>query len=96
MYDKFRQINRFLEIIEDGVRDYPYDHLNIIDFGCGKSYLTFILYYYFAEIKNERADRRTCSERGRDQNCNLAAEKYGYHNLHFELGTSTAIRHRFR
>lgn len=30
------------------------------------------------------------------KNCNLAAEKYGYHNLHFELGTSTAIRHRFR
>ena len=33
MYDKFRQINRFLEIIEDGVQDYPYNHLNIIDFG---------------------------------------------------------------
>ena len=52
MYDKYKQINRFLEMEEDVVKGYPNkEHMHIIDFGCGKSYLTFILYYYLTECK---------------------------------------------
>lgn len=56
-YDKFKQINKFLEIVEDIYGNFEgKKKLKIIDFGCGKSYLTFALYYYLTQIKNLEAD----------------------------------------
>ena len=42
-YDKYKQINRFIEIVDDAFREYKKDEVTILDFGCGKSYLTFII-----------------------------------------------------
>ena len=51
-FDKFRQINRFLEFIEDILPQLDRDkEVTILDFGCGKSYLTFAMYYYLHELK---------------------------------------------
>ncbi len=88
MQDKFRQINRFVEMVEEGVACLPKDGtVHILDFGCGKSYLTFILYYYFTEIK-KRDVRITGLDLKEDviRKCNQAAEKYGYEGLHFQIG----------
>ena len=87
-YDKFRQINRYLELIEDILDRLPSDGtIRIIDFGCGKSYLTFAMYYYLHEMQG-----RDIQVTGLDlksdviKNCNALAEKLGYDKLHFEQG----------
>ena len=87
-YDKFRQINRFLEFIEDIWPLLPKDRpVHIIDFGCGKSYLTFAMYYYLHELKHY--DVRII---GLDlkadviAHCQNLAEEYGYEKLSFLTG----------
>jgi SAM-dependent methyltransferase len=87
MYDKYRQINRFLEILDDELTHYRGDTLNVIDFGCGKSYLTFVLYYYLTQIRHLHVQMIGLDlKKDVIAKCNAAARKYGYEGLHFELG----------
>lgn len=88
-YDKFKQINRYLEFVEDILEKLPKDRtVNILDFGCGKSYLTFALYYFLRELRGYQVNII-----GLDLKadviaiCNNLSQKYGYEkNLKFCVG----------
>lgn len=89
-YDKYKQINRFIELIDDAVGSSGLEEMTILDFGCGKSYLTFILYYYLVEKRGMRAHiigydlKADVVER-----CNGIAAKYGYSGLEFHVADVT-------
>lgn len=87
-YDKFRKINRFLEYIEDILPKLDKEReLTIIDFGCGKSYLTFAMYYYLKELKGYNI-RIIGLDLKADviEHCNELRTRYGYDKLDFYVG----------
>ena len=93
-YDKFRQINRFLEFIQDIVENLPKGReLTIVDFGCGKSYLTFAMYHYLKVMKGF-----DISVIGLDLKedviayCNELKDKYGYEKMSFTTGDIASYR----
>ncbi len=87
-YDKYKQINRFLEFVEDILPELPQGReITLLDFGCGKSYLTFAVYYYLKVLK--QYDLRVIGLDLKEdviEHCNNLKEKYGYEKLQFLKG----------
>lgn len=86
--DKFKQINRFLEIVEDTLKNFDFaKKMEVIDFGCGKSYLTFALYYYLTFIKKFQVTL-TGIDLKQDviRDCQELTKRLQYNDLHFVLG----------
>ena len=83
-YDKYKQINRFIELIDHEFKNSQEKQITILDFGCGKSYLTFFVYYYFVEVKKMNA-KIIGYDLKEDvvAHCNQIAKKYNYNNLEF-------------
>lgn len=93
-YDKYRQINRFLEFIEDILPELDSTReQTIIDFGCGKSYLTFAVYYYLKVLKGMNI-RIIGLDLKEDviKECNRLAKKYGYEKLEFHVGDIASFK----
>ena len=86
-YNKFRQINRFLEILNDSLPAIDKDTVKIIDFGCGKSYLTFAVYYYLVKKLGKKVDITGLDlKENVIRDCNKIANELGYNGLEFKLG----------
>ena len=84
MFDKFKQINRFVETLDDVLKRFEGKQITVLDFGCGKSYLTFIIYHYLVNIR--KLDAKIIGYDLKSDvvaHCNELAVKYGYNNLQF-------------
>lgn len=86
--DKFRQINRFLEFVRDTLPAFSKEEpITILDFGCGKSYLSFALYYYLKELLSYSVEIIGLDLKADVmKHCNQLAQKYGYQGLRFLVG----------
>ena len=86
MYDKFKQINKFIELIDHSFSKTNLKEITILDFGCGKSYLTFLVYHYFVNIKKINA-KIIGYDIKKDvvETCNKVVKKYNYKNIEFIL-----------
>lgn len=87
-YAKFKQINKYLEILEDAIRTVDFDGvIRVVDFGCGKAYLTFAMYYYFVHLLKKPVEIV-----GLDLKADVIAHlntlkaKLGYDDLRFQQG----------
>jgi len=86
-YDKFRQINRYLELIDDSLKHLTTMEPTIIDFGCGKSYLTFALYHYLVHVKKMKATIIGLDLKEKViENLKVLTHELGYEDLHFMVG----------
>ena len=92
-YNKFRQINKYLEFIDDIIEELKSkklidNHINVLDFGCGKSYLTFALYYYLKHYRKDLSFSIVGLDLKKDviEFCNKLAQKLNYENLEFLNG----------
>lgn len=87
MYDKFKQINKYIELVDDLIKNDHLSSLKIVDFGSGKSYLTFLLYEYLVNIKKLNVEMVGIDLKEQVIKDNIAlAKKYQYENLHFIYG----------
>lgn len=84
---KYRQISRFIEMVDDAVSHYQRDHIEVIDFGCGKSYLTFVIHHYLTRIRGLDAHTTGIDlKRSVIEDCRKTADEFGYKGMEFVCG----------